>query len=104
MEEAEEEAEDEAMEDGEEEEGEEEEGEEGEGEEQSVVEESDDDDDIDWQEELRRKAEQLRGLLRPLNPVDGTLHPDDEREIDLVLRARGVSQRQKYEGYEHNVM
>ena len=40
-----------------------------------------------WEDELHVKVEQLRGLLRPLDPFLGNVHPDDEMEINLVLRA-----------------
>ena len=46
---------------------------------------------------LISKAEQLRGLLRPLDPLHGAVHADDEMEISLVLRQRGVSCRRKLE-------
>ena len=51
-------------------------------------------DDEDWEDELQLKVKQLRGILRSLDPwlePLSTAHPEDEREIDFVVRARGVS-------------
>ena len=90
MEEAEQEAEEEGGEEEAEEEAAEEDDEEGE------EEASEEEDGIDWEDLMNQKAAQLRGLLQPLFPVEGELHPDDEKEVDLILRARGVSHRRKY--------
>ena len=49
---------------------------------------SDGGDDEAWEEVALVKAEQLRGLLRPLDPWDGAVHDDDEFEIDRLLTRR----------------
>ena len=45
------------------------------------------DDEEDWEEMLQIKASQLRVLLASCTP-DGTVHPDDEIEIEHVLKQR----------------
>ena len=48
-------------------------------------------DDEEWEEELNLKLEQLRSLLRSLDPLHGAVHPEDEHDLDLFLRRqRGV--------------
>jgi hypothetical protein len=54
-------------------------------------------DDEEWEEELDRKVVQLYALLGPLDPFNGAVHPDDEAEINIILRARGVATRRKVE-------
>ena len=81
-----------------------EEGEEGEGGKDAEVEsafeedgeESSDGDDEEWEDLLQTKEQQLRSFLGLLDPFQlGQLHPDDEKELDLIMRARRVSARRK---------
>ena len=62
---------------------------------------SESDDEV-WEDEMQSKVGQLRGLLRFLDPFydstelySGTVHAEDERELECIEKARGVSMKMK---------
>ena len=46
-------------------------------------------DDEEWEEELNLKLEQLRSLLRSLDPLHGAVHPEDEHVAERARPHRG---------------